>query len=474
MPVMDQLNEAHFFSSSETKALERDLMQLLQMETGWQLAQVAIATSLGTPGDVATPKDRSGSEIRGNTLLRADGSGLSLLAMIAMRAGQALEVAELSRLLEAHWCRGVALLHDRVEDAQRAGRDADSVLLDLLAASALDVGDGITSGGALELLNERIVGQEEAKERIRPLLREALEASPRMLPENLMFTGSRSLGKTLFAQTLADILQLPFLDLNGTTLTTDDDLVDRINTACIDAGQMPQQTDTVGGVPVILYPPVVVFIDECHMMGKRLQESLLTALEPNNRRAKPQGQIANLSQTTFLLATTEPDGLSEAFVSRMRVIALIPYSREDIAAIIAKAYPSLPLSVRRHLAIAGRLVPRQALTEAKDFELHMKQDHPDQRPSEQLALAFMKKRGIDEAGLISRDYEYLEVLERAGGSPVGAQAIATQLHLEEKTVARDIEPFLIQINLVERTPSGRTITRQGLEILSARRAASGA
>jgi Holliday junction resolvasome RuvABC ATP-dependent DNA helicase subunit len=112
------------------------------------------------------------------------------------------------------------------------------------------------------------------------------------------------------------------------------------------------------------------------------------------------------------------------------------------------------------------LIPRQALLFAEDFERFMRQEHPEDRPSEQLALRLMESRGMDELGLTARDYRYLALLPDDGSSR-GLQALASQLHVEEAEVEEAIEPFLIQLRLVERQAKGRYITDRGKDLLEA-------
>jgi Holliday junction resolvasome RuvABC ATP-dependent DNA helicase subunit len=129
-------------------------------------------------------------------------------------------------------------------------------------------------------------------------------------------------------------------------------------------------------------------------------------------------------------------------------------------------HSSRPITVCQQLAVAGRLIPRQALLFAEDFDRFMRQEHPDERPSEQLALRLMESREMDELGLTTRDYRYLSLLP-ADGSNRGLQAIASQLHIDEAEVEEAIEPFLIQLKLVERQAKGRHITPQGKDLLEA-------
>ena len=71
---------------------------------------------------------------------------------------------------------------------------------------------------------------------------------------------------------------------------------------------------------------------------------------------------------------------------------------------------------------------------------------------------------MDELGLIPRDYRYLALLPADRGAR-GLQMVASQLHLEEAEIEESVEPFLIQLQLIERDPRGRKITEHGLELL---------
>jgi Holliday junction DNA helicase RuvB len=73
---------------------------------------------------------------------------------------------------------------------------------------------------------------------------------------------------------------------------------------------------------------------------------------------------------------------------------------------------------------------------------------------------------MDELGLTGRDYRYLALLP-SDRSARGLQAIASQLHVDETEVEETIEPFLIQLRLVERETKGRRITLRGTELLEA-------
>jgi len=73
---------------------------------------------------------------------------------------------------------------------------------------------------------------------------------------------------------------------------------------------------------------------------------------------------------------------------------------------------------------------------------------------------------IDEIGLNSSDRRFLEVLiEKFNGGPVGVKTIAAALSEEEATIEEVIEPYLIQLGLLERTARGRVATPRAYEHL---------
>jgi Holliday junction DNA helicase RuvB len=79
-----------------------------------------------------------------------------------------------------------------------------------------------------------------------------------------------------------------------------------------------------------------------------------------------------------------------------------------------------------------------------------------------LAALALDKLAVDHAGLDSLDRAYLTVIcERFDGGPVGIEAIAASLSEERGTLEEVVEPFLLQVGLIARTPRGRVATAAG-------------
>ncbi len=73
---------------------------------------------------------------------------------------------------------------------------------------------------------------------------------------------------------------------------------------------------------------------------------------------------------------------------------------------------------------------------------------------------------IDEIGLSSSDRRILDIIiSKFKGGPVGLKTIAAATGEEEATVEEVIEPYLIQLGLIDRTTRGRVVTQKGYEHL---------
>ena len=75
----------------------------------------------------------------------------------------------------------------------------------------------------------------------------------------------------------------------------------------------------------------------------------------------------------------------------------------------------------------------------------------------------LDQEGVDEVGLDRLDRRFLTaIIEQYKGGPVGLEAIAATINDEAETLAEVVEPFLLKIGYVVRSPSGRKATAGGL------------
>jgi Holliday junction DNA helicase RuvB len=83
-----------------------------------------------------------------------------------------------------------------------------------------------------------------------------------------------------------------------------------------------------------------------------------------------------------------------------------------------------------------------------------------------IASEALRALGVDEIGLDEQDRKYLlAIIEVYRGGPVGVNAVAATLNVEQDTLEDVVEPFLLKIGLIRRTPRGREATERAYEHL---------
>ena len=123
---------------------------------------------------------------------------------------------------------------------------------------------------------------------------------------------------------------------------------------------------------------------------------------------------------------------------------------EDGAMEIAKRSRGTP-------RIAGRLLRR-----VRDFGAVSDKKIIDSQISD-MAL---RRLDVDDFGLDNFDRRYLNcIINNYGGGPVGADTLAAALSEERDTIEEVVEPFLLKLGFLQRTPRGRIISQQGYKYL---------
>jgi Holliday junction resolvasome RuvABC ATP-dependent DNA helicase subunit len=222
------------------------------------------------------------------------------------------------------------------------------------------------------------------------------------------------------------------------------------------------------------YPPLIVFIDEVHLVPRALQESLLTMLEAADRTVVLSNRVARVHKATFLFATTRASDVDAAFVSRCDEIQLREYTDAEVAAILRWKAPHDDWGDAIYLAVArlGRCVPRIAIQLAQTLDTAIvvaEQAKPVADHLEDVRRA----HELDPKGLAVMDFSYLSILERAGG-PVGEQNLLNQMRTVDKDrILNEVEPFLVRLGFIRHSPRGRELTQEGREYLLGHRLGGG-
>ena len=213
------------------------------------------------------------------------------------------------------------------------------------------------------------IGNRAAIDTLKRGILKARLSDPPQLPASYLLTGNPSTGKTELSRRVALALGLPFVSLDGRGLVGRERLFELIDDRLRDYGLHAHQIGTQYQRPQLQYPPLVVFVDEVHLVPKLVQESLLTALEPKDRSVLLEDKLALLPQVTFLFATTRPSNVDLAFRTRCTEVLLQDYTEEEVATIVGLEHRDWPEPLRRRIARYGRLVPRISLEIARELAI---------------------------------------------------------------------------------------------------------
>jgi len=73
---------------------------------------------------------------------------------------------------------------------------------------------------------------------------------------------------------------------------------------------------------------------------------------------------------------------------------------------------------------------------------------------------------VDPLGLDDVDRRVLRtIIEKYNGGPVGLNTIAASISEEQDTIMDVVEPYLLQLGFIDRTPQGRVATQSAYEHL---------
>ncbi len=223
----------------------------------------------------------------------------------------------------------------------------------------------------------------------------------------------------------------------------------------------------------------VLFIDEIHRLNPAIEEVLYSAMEdfqldliigegPSARSVR-----IDLQPFTLVGATTRSGLLSTPLRERFGIpLRLDFYSHEDLKKIVQRGARLLNIEISdsgaMEIAKRSRGTPRIAgrlLRRVRDFGAVSDKKVIDEHISD-MAL---KRLDVDDFGLDNFDRRYLNcIVKNYGGGPVGADTLAAALSEERDTIEEVVEPFLLKLGFLQRTPRGRIISQLGYKYLGIR------
>ena len=297
------------------------------------------------------------------------------------------------------------------------------------------------------------VGQRQVCENLKIFI-EAAKMRREALDHVLLF-GPPGLGKTTLASIIAKELDVNFKATSAPMISKSGDLA---------------------AILTNLEANDVLFIDEIHRLNPAIEEVLYSAMEdfqldliigegPSARSVK-----IDLQPFTLVGATTRSGLLSTPLRERFGIpLRLEFYSPEDLQKIVLRGAKLLnvPMSEEgaREIACRSRGTPRVAgrlLRRVRDFCAMAATGKIDAA----IADGALCRLNVDKFGLDAFDKRYLSCIARNyGGGPVGADTLAAALSEERDTIEEVVEPFLLKLGFLQRTPRGRVITDVGCEYL---------
>lgn len=296
---------------------------------------------------------------------------------------------------------------------------------------------------------DEYIGQSQIKKNLSILIGAA--KSRGHAPEHVLFYGPPGLGKTTLAHVIAKEI--------GANLR-------------VTSGPAIERVGDLAAILTNLQPGDMLFIDEIHRLNKTIEEVLYPVMETGKMDIMigkgPSARTVQLDLPPFTLvgATTRFGMLSAPLRTRFSggTFRLDFYTDEEIAQILERSAQLLGIAFPQelHSQIAGRsrATPRIAnylLRRVRDYAQMHKRDIDEGTVQEAFALL-----GLDDHGLSTHDIIILKTLkEKFGGGPTGIKNLAAATGEDEGTIEDVVEPYLIQLGLIERTPRGRVITEKG-------------
>ena len=321
-----------------------------------------------------------------------------------------------------------------------------------IIAGAEQEADGWQYSLRPRLLNEYI-GQSQVKDNLSIFIK-AAAARHEALDHVLLF-GPPGLGKTTLANIIANELNVNIRVTSGPAIERQGDLA---------------------AILTNLGDNDVLFIDEIHRLSKTVEEILYSAMEDFaldiiiGKGPAARSVRLDLPHFTLIGATTRLGAIAAPLRDRFGVQCRLEfYKPEELRFIITRAADILGVKIdsegANEIARRSRGTPRIAnrlLKRVRDFAQVLGME----TITRQLADEALGKLEVDRYGLDRNDRRILNTIVKTfGGGPVGIETIAAAVSEESGTIEDVIEPYLIQLGLLQRTPRGRRATREAYRYL---------
>ena len=296
------------------------------------------------------------------------------------------------------------------------------------------------------------VGQDDVVNSLKTAIK-ASEARDEPM-EHVLFHGPPGLGKTTLAHVISKEKKSNLVVTSGPSLEKPADIV---------------------GLLSNLSEGDVLFIDEIHRISKGVEEYFYSAMEDFKVDfITGSGTFAKtltfpLNKFTLVGATTRVGMLSSPLRDRFGLTYHLDfYDISDLSTIVKRSSSILKVSIddqaTNEIAIRSRGTPRIANRLLRRVRDYHQVNSKIKIINGKLASEAMELEGVDQKGLDRLDRQYLITLSKNyNGGPAGIEALAATLNEESQTLMDVVEPYLLKIGFIIRTPSGRKVTIDGLK-----------
>ena len=293
------------------------------------------------------------------------------------------------------------------------------------------------------------IGQRQVRENLKVFIAAARARGEAV--DHTLFHGPPGLGKTTLSQIVAKEMGAGFRATSGPVIAKAGDLASLLTN--LERGD-------------------VLFIDEIHRLNPAIEEILYPAMEDFQLDIMigegPAARSVRIDLPPFTLvgATTRSGLMTTPLRERFGIpLRLEFYTPDELETIVRRAAGVLKIILTddgaAEVARRSRGTPRVAnrlLRRVRDFAAVAGAATIDAKAADQA----LRRLEVDQLGLDSMDRKYLTCIgETYNGGPVGVETLSAALSEQRDVIEDVIEPYLMQLGLLMRTPRGRMLAEGG-------------